>query len=658
MKKFFYCSFLILLLMVQAAIAAPAKFGLFTVKQSNGDLLTVQKCGDEHFSYYMTADGVLLSRNVAGDFCYAEFTQENDIKNTGVLAQDKNKRTAMEQTLVEGLNNKMYYAQVSQRVMRSNAYQAQAPVSSKGEIDVPVVLVEFSDQKFSMSAPVEFYTRHLNADNYTDYGHLGSVREYFLDQSNGAFSPTFSVVAKVTLSKRYYYYGANTGKSLDIHINQMVQEAIDEAGDKGVDFSKFSSNAICFVYAGIGENYNAASDSCIWAQTLINRSFTANNGKVFNSQTIVSELNSKGVDGIGTFCHEFSHLLGLPDMYGGSGAFGLDYYSLMDYGNYMDKGTKPTGYTAYERYYMGWVEPVVLNSDKQIVTLNALGSNAGNTVYKIPNTLDPTGNEYYLLENRQPSQNRWFSSLIGSGMLVFHIDFNQLLWNLNKVNMDASRQRVTIIPADNGLVINGKTEDYYGDFYPGYTKNTSLTDFSVPADSAWVGGFMGIKINDISEKDGVINFVYMADGVLSAPDTIRVNHTSTSSVTLEWDAIDNAENYEVILRDGSEIVGEYSVVYNSCPLYSLKENHNYTVTFKAKADAYVDSPEKTLVFSTSVLDGIDDINSLNPNELVSVYTSGGVLIDKDIKVKNISGKYNTGVYIIKTKDNNYRVSIR
>lgn len=658
MKRFFYFSLFVLFFVMQDAFAGPAYWGFFTVKQSNGELLTVRKCGDEHFSYYMTKDGVPLSKNISGDFCYAEFTQENELRTTEVLAQNKDKRNAMEQTLVEGLNKELYYSEVYTKAMRSNAYQAQAPISSKGAIDVPVLLVEFSDQKFSMAEPIDFFTRHLNADNYTEEGGVGSAREYFLDQSNGAFRPTFSVVKKVTLSRRYYYYGTNRGNAQDVYANLMVQEAINEAKNNGADFSKFSSNSLCIIYAGIGEEYMSSSDSCIWSKTFPNTSFTANDGKIFNSASLVCELNSKSVDGIGTFCHEFTHLLGFPDMYGASGAFGLDYYSLMDYGNFWNNGKSPIGYTAYERYYMGWVEPVVLSSEKQLVVLNSLGKNTENTVYKIPNAADATGNEYYLLENRQPNLNRWFPSKIGSGMLVFHIDFNQLIWNQNTPNGNAKHQRVTIIPADNVLVIDGKSNDYKGDFYPGLTSNTSLTDFSVPSDTAWTGSHMGIKMNDISEKDGVITFAYMADGILLSPDTIRTTHTSSSSITLEWDAVDNAEYYDLTLSDGSEIVASYRVLSPLCTVSSLKENHNYNVTLTAKADAYIDSSEKTVAFSTTILDGIDSVLSLSPNETVSVYTIDGVLIDRAVSVRSLSNGYTSGIYIIKAGDKTFRANIR
>ena len=192
----------------------------------------------------------------------------------------------------------------------------------------------------------------------------------------------------------------------------------------------------------------------------------------------------------------------------------------MDWGQYIENSRRPVGYSAYERMFMGWLQPKVLDVKKQRVELSPLAGREGVRSIKIPN--EANRNEYLLLENRTDS--KWFSSYYGEGMLVYHIDYSSSVWMDNSVNNVLTHQRVSILCADNDPVplwrmeqgnrIWATSTDYQGDLYPGYTNNTEISDTSIPAAKAFVGNFFHRSMTDIKRLDnGNISFVYMDDGV-------------------------------------------------------------------------------------------------------------------------------------------------
>ena len=124
-------------------------------------------------------------------------------------------------------------------------------------------------------------------------------------------------------------------------------------------------------------------------------------GVQLDSYACSNELNYNysgaiDMDGIGTFCHEYGHVLGLPDLYAASytGAFTPGSWELMDHGSYNGNGKVPPYMCAYDRYALNWIEPY------EITTLDStytLGQICDNKAYIIKTNLD---NEYFLLENR------------------------------------------------------------------------------------------------------------------------------------------------------------------------------------------------------------------------------------------------------------------
>ena len=390
-----------------------------------------------------------------------------------------------------------------------------------------VILAEFTDKKFKTGNDREKYQQILNTPGYTtSEGFKGSVADYFRDQSAGLFELTFDVFGPYTAAHSERYYGENDANGDD----KLPQELIKEmciAVDGEVDFNDYDWDGdgevdeVFVVYAGKGEVDTYQTNLIwphMWALEEAGTSLTLDDVAI-NAYACSNELMSNGkLNGIGTFCHEFSHCLGFPDFYdiNYSGLYGMGGFDLMADGNYNGNGFCPVGYTAYEKMMCGWQDPIVLGSEDVSVSNLKPMSEHGDT-YIIYNEAWP--DEYYMIENRQKTG--WDSYFIAAGLMITHVDFDQEVWENNIPNtivtdeeaeeMELScgndHQRMTFFHANN------KKDSPL--LYP-YLKRDSLTANSTPAAKLfnpnslgtmlWQGAIRNITLN----TDGTINFSYHA----------------------------------------------------------------------------------------------------------------------------------------------------
>lgn len=542
---------LLAVLIIPGEAARPLR-RVFSARQSDGTTLRVIDLSNHRFSFHTTADGIPLVRNAKGDFCYAHLVT-NNLEASEKIAHDAASRTIAEQTFVETstLSGKQAFAFLSESYPETTythssrsvgngdglgtyGQPAGGVVSSIGTPLIPVIMVEFPDRKFAEGTTPDKLSRALNENKYADEQYsVGSVKDYFTAQSSGLFVPSFQVVATVTAEKGYAYYGQNSGSRKDINSRALIQEALDKAAGQGVDFGQFKVQngtvpLVSIFYAGPGEHsaYETGCENYLWAH-FSKTAFTVNGTRI-NSYFIGNELlqtydrnyldennnpipQKAAFDGIGVFVHEFGHALRLPDFYytGTNPVIAdtlqtLNYWSIMDYGQYYRDGYAPIGYNAMERSMMGWTEVHEL-TEAQAAALYPFGSeDKGHTAFCIKN--DANKNEYFLLENRQPDT--WFPASMGHGMLVTHVDYDATAWKNNNLNNNPDRQRFQIVPADNVKAANGWT-DYKGDLFPGTTGISELTDETTPSTSVYTGSALGKPIYGITEKDGIIRFAYM-----------------------------------------------------------------------------------------------------------------------------------------------------
>ena len=443
---------------------------------------------------------------------------------------------------IENVTDYSVFAKTPTGGARRVGLRSSAPLPCFGSPKIPVVLVQFADQKF-----LDYDKDGVVRKRYDDYfnlkqgnagNSLGSVYQYFKEQSYGQFTPEFDIIGPITLSREYAYYGEDwyNGKKLvqrDVNINEFYREVCHNVvTNENKDWSSFDNNhdgavdMIFFIYAGEGENAFHVDDEdeskiqydkrdLIWPKESGNTEVFAD--ITFGSYGMTNELYHGAVDGIGTCVHELSHGLGLPDLYDTSGGYGLgvDAWDVMDGGNYQIGGCAPIGYSAYERDFMGWRSIETIKKD-EVVTLTIKPLETDGVAYKIANPANT--NEYFILENRQnigydeymPWQNTSTYKAKGGqhGLLITHVDYDKSSWTGNKVNANVNHQRYSIVPADGEhLSFLDATdenypifvESYMGDFYPGAKGVKAISSYKT-----FTGGTLNQTIDNIREVDGVI----------------------------------------------------------------------------------------------------------------------------------------------------------
>ena len=410
---------------------------------------------------------------------------------------------------------------------------ANGIVKSIGSPTIPVLMVEFTDLKFEEVSTIEKVTRIFNEKGYNDeYENSGSVRDYFVDNSRGLFSPTFEVVGKVCTKNGCEYYGANSGTNHQVRIKELAKEVVATAQAQGIDFSKYVDGTtvpmIIFYYAGPGENSCPHTDKqgekdttyekYIWAH-YSNYAFKSG-GTTFASYYAGNEQrwyfttdengkyvpNSSLPEGNGILSHEIMHALGMTDFYPTNGGYyeTPDWWSVMDYGNYYADAYWPVGLTAYERSYFGWLDVKELGDEPEAVTLEpgeaAVIRNQANE------------NEYYILENRQ--HDTWHPEKYGSGLLVMHVDYHSSTWLSNKVNNEENHLRMKVRWADGvwtGIHLGEQFdwEDLRRDLY-GYADDlpTSITDWA-----PYTEGKVNPVYDIAPQSDGKMVFSYIQEGI-------------------------------------------------------------------------------------------------------------------------------------------------
>lgn len=560
--------FVLMVCVAVMVFAAPAYRKPFIAKQSDGTALSVVLMGDEAVHYFSTLDGKPLVKEVNGDFSYATFA-DGSFVSTKCLAHDKGRRGVYEQQLLSSIDYDSMNSKIAAvHKMRSGAYRAAASkagshINPMGDVNVAVVLVEFPDCKFTYTK--EQISDILNTENHVYVNpianSIGSARDYFIAQSDGKFRPNFIVTDIVTLSNNMAYYGGNDASDSDKKPTYMVKEGIQKA-NATFDFSVCDNNGdgevefIYCIYAGYSESYGADANTVWphqWQLSAQSGTITVDgvkcdtyacSGELVMNEEYESEIG-KVLAGIGLIVHEFSHCLGLHDIYDTtyeSGNWGMDYWDVMDQGNYAAEGYVPVGYSAYQRDFCGWRELVVLDK-KGSYSMEPLTQ--GGTAYKVIN--DANADEYYILENRK--QEKWDTYLFNSGMLVVHVDYNKTAWNNNEINTVAGHPRYTIIPADNKLAVYGEVSSsefvasLKGDVWPGTSGNTELTNSSVPAAKVYKGGYMNKPITNIKYENSIISFDFMAGVFAGVPNMLDATEVTETSFVANWEPVEGATLY-------------------------------------------------------------------------------------------------------------------
>ena len=533
---------LLSLLIPATASAVPAKPELQPVEQPDGSIVMARLTGDEHGHFIVNSEGLPIGRNTDGLFYYYECAADGNpilstqrVGDTSDVAAEKRFLATLDRSGLEAAFIRQMNETGLQRVRRKLPPQVNA-FPCTGSPRGLVLLIEYSDVSFTVENPHDSFSRMLNEEGYSDYGAWGSARDWFISNSGGKFTPQFDVVGPIKLNHPRAWYGANKGGN-DVRPEMMIIEACGLIADE-VDFSLYDEDNDGFIdnifafYAGYGENLGVGAPSeCVWPHSWDIADATSVpyyfNGKRLNHYACTNEIDlTDTMDGIGTFVHEFSHVMGLPDLYATnySYAFTPGKWSVMDEGPYNNNSRTPPCYSAFERLSLGWLEPQQINGPATI----KIPPISENQAFWIATENE---NEYYLLENRQ--QTGWDTFIPYHGMLVWHIDYNENIWHYNTVNDRKDHQYVDLIEADN----HPHADTVESDAFPGLGNVTSFTDDTEPSMRSWAGKGCGVPLTDIFENNGYI-YLKACGGktVLDAIGALPASEVGIDSFTARWEA--------------------------------------------------------------------------------------------------------------------------
>ena len=512
-----------------ASWAVPARRGAHRLVQPDGSTFMSVLYGDEFTRIRMTADGHAIIQDTDGWWSYASYDQAGNRHSTGWHVG------SAAPTDVISSSRDIPYTRISERAREKRQEFARlaakdpfrlkmAGMQTKSQEVIQkhgiVILAQFKDVKFKYAK--QDFEKLLKQEGYNVNGSTGSAKEYFDSQFNGKVNFTFDVSDIVTVQANRAYYGSNDSQGNDKNPAEFIAEACRMADEK-IDFSVYDDDKDgvvdnVFVFFAGEDEAEHAPEECLWAHSWYVYSGAGKkvnlDGCWIDRYACASELSNGHMAFIGTFCHEYSHTFGLPDMYdtdyeSDKMAAGLwSTTSLMDGGNYNNEGRTPPYFNAVEREILGLSEASVIADDGHFTLLPI---NESNNFYRMET--DSEG-EYYLFECRK--EEGWDAYIGGSGMLVYHIDKRTGYldkWEFeNNVNAYASHQCADLVEADARTDIFTDFNAYSsaigrnkGLFFP-YENATSLTPDGRPALKFWSGNMATMSITGITRKGNGVEF--------------------------------------------------------------------------------------------------------------------------------------------------------
>lgn len=604
-----------LLLSSLPSMAVPAYPGLIRVTQEDGTTLNVQRIGDEYHNLLLTDDGYPLLFNAQSRNYEYAVLEGSEVVSSGLAASPSSSRSAAEKSLLASLDVEALERQFNtdwaeakshatarksraggpQRIVK-NSYN----VPTTGDRDVLVILVDFADVKFSDSQytpdPKDYYDRFFHQEGFADYGCRGSAYDYYYKGSLGNYRPNFHVYGPVQVSGGYADYAGNGGSALTYNLIKEAVPLVDRQYD--VDFSIFDTdgdglvdNVYC-LYAGYGQADSPVSDS-IWPHSYEMSAMHAEfevDDVTIDRYTVSQQVN--GVTnfpvGIGTFVHEFGHVLGLADHYNNSSKFGnpannVGTWDVMSAGSYNNEQNCPAPFSAFERYTLGWYTPEVLTgTEGKKIEISPYMEDG--KAYRI--SVSKGDKEYFLIENRQPIE--WDEYLPGHGVLVWHIEENQTAWDQNKPNYDQNHQMVDIVEAANILTSSGHPSDAF----PG-TKEIRMYNF-YDWNSRQAFGFDWVE----EQEDGNCWLLFSNTDYQTAAPELKARDIMGTSAVLEWSSNDPAIKYEISVREGEEEIFFHGATEaGEVKVEGLTPETDYTVSIVSGLNS-IKSEKKEISFST------------------------------------------------------------
>lgn len=662
-----------LFVMATAAMAVPAKKEFVKVTQPDGTELTICLRGDEWCHFTTTADGYTVSKNEKGFYVYMQKSNDQ-LKATQIVAHDAGERNLTEQAFVAKTEKFLAPALSTDKAeMRDLVVKREQKKLAKrraAQYDYNnfkglIILVQYKDKAFSRDDYKEILTDMVNKEGYTGFkdsngkqqNYTGSVCDYFSDNSDGKFKPHFDIAGPYTVNfNQLDAQGGYTGQesNYDRFASAKITNAAINAADKDIDFSEYDGDGdgavdlVYFILAGNGANFSGNDKGLWWPHRSIlfnpnSYTYIQKDGVRLYDYASSTELygftsqpSTIKIDGIGTICHEFSHVLGLPDFYdtdyqgsGGESNHPGD-WSVMASGSYFNDARTPVGYSLFERVFVGFTDEPTVITEPGDYSLQPLYSSF--TGYRLDT---PEPKEYFLLENRQKNRFKWDANLPGSGMLVHRVDLTDPeVWfggsKSNTVNCNPQHNYYEVVRADGSHTNYGTYVASAADVFPGSKNVRELGNSSSPASlKTWRGynNKFGLSKISMNSNNGIITFTvsdYKPTLVkLNEELDLKIGMSKKLDLTIEptyavYSMTWESSNEKVATVDNEGIVtgvGQGTCTITATSDNGLKAICQVTVT---PVDEYEMGAFKALT------DGSDGMLKLNNAQVVYIYTKNNV----------------------------------
>ena len=593
--------------------------GPYVYTQPDGTQISLTAHGDENYVYFTTIDGVIVVHEESGVYL-ARIDNNGNITSSGVLAHANGLRTSEEIEIIKSQNLPKFFESVN---AKSNF--RRVPIGKDGPTYTPhtgspkilVILAQFQDVKFTVNEPQKAFDEFFNAKGeFTNYGNMntrnyGSVAQFFNDMSSGEFTPQFEVVGPVTLPNESGYYGGNTPNSPSGEKSEeLVKHAVEQVrSEELVDFTKSEYDIdnnkeldlVYIIYAGYMQNMDPAHGEFIWAKasnfsTGVYYADSKNKVKVVRYCMSGEKMRTANrykdrITSIGVTCHEFSHCLGLPDLYVKDDKYyndnqEMEYWDLMDSGEYSDSvGYKPTPYLAWEKEAMGW--PVTIEELKEESASKDISTPTldGGTAYRIVNPNDKT--EYIMLENIQNTG--WNSAAYvkegtTGGILAYHLKYPESVVNSNDHPNNKTNPGIAVIPAG-GLL---ETQDFIKTTIEGRERtNQSYIESHRSSLFNLVNG------TELYDDLKLPNFCWYTGEESNLIDGYSDRYQTNKYVSLVFEGSSITINYEADAASGISNVKASETDSNA--YYSIDGQYLGTDKGKLKPGIYISNKKKVII---------------------------------------------------------------
>jgi len=443
-------------------------------------------------------------------------------------------------------------------------------IRTTGELRALILLIDFADQPAGSGHPPDFYSTLAFAETGK------SLTTYYRENSYGQLHVTGAVSGwlRSNLSfKEDYVNRDQISGTTDDHGFDTSPLAYNPATDPFpknvwglvmeaaslvapvVDIPSYDADgdgridALIIVHSGFGaEEIGGDNANYIWSHRSDLTQYLASIGQPpflvagieIGGYVMVSESGKLGI-----LCHEFGHLLGLPDLYRtdrqtGDQESAVGVFDIMDTGGWLPNNSpasNPAQFSAWCKAQLGWIEPIAVELapgspariDGAVLVASAnstpppVGSetaffrvlaNAGGRDWTLRK---PGTGEYFLIENRQaglPSRDYDFD-LPASGLVIWHVDETRQ----NNDSNDPSEHLLTLVQAD-GEDFHSMTRDRLGepsDLWPGTRQVARFTHETRPSSDLHGGVFSGAEVDSIRRAGQTIEVSLSAGGIRIGP---------------------------------------------------------------------------------------------------------------------------------------------